>query len=75
MLINARMDITPQGENSPQVSGLPGPTDWATRLGGVPHPSCERDQEKKRDCIERLVTPPRRGTPPSRGPHLHVNRP
>ena len=56
------------GENSPQLSGLPGPADRVTRLGGVPHLSCERDQEKERDCMERLVTPPRRGTSPSRGP-------
>ena len=56
------------GENSPQLSGLPGLADRATRLGGVPHLSFERDQEKKRDCMERLATPPRRGTSPSRGP-------
>ena len=46
------------GENSPQLSGLPGPADRATRLCRVPILSCERDQEKKRDCLERLGTPP-----------------
>lgn len=55
-------------ENSPMLSGLPGPADRATRLGGVPHFSCERDQEQKKDCMERLVTPLRQGTSPSRGP-------
>ena len=42
--------------------------DRATRLGEVPHLSCESSQEKKRDCMERLVTPPRRGTSPTWGP-------
>ena len=49
-------------------SGLPGTADPATRLGEVPHLSCESSQEKKRDCMERLVTPPRRGTSPTWGP-------
>ena len=39
-----------------------------TRLGEVPHFTCERNREIKRDCMERLVTPPRQGTSPSRGP-------
>ena len=39
-----------------------------TRLGEVPHLSCESSQEKKRDCMERLVTPPRWGTSPTWGP-------
>ena len=65
-----RMNITlphlqhSHGENSPQVSELPAPADRATRLGEVPHFTCERDQEIKRDCMERLVTPPSRGTSP-----------
>ena len=70
----SRMNITPphlqhsHGENSPQLSGLPVSVDRATRLGEVPHFTCERDQEIKRDSMERVVTPPRRGTSPSRGP-------
>ena len=49
------------GENSPQLSGLPTSADLATYLGEVPHFACERDQELKKDGMERLVTPPRRG--------------
>ena len=70
----ARMNITPphlqhsHGENSPQLSGLPASADRATRLGEVPHFTCERNQEIKRDCMERLVTPPKRGTSPTWGP-------
>ena len=56
------------GENSPQLSGLPASADRATRLGEVPHFTCERNQEIKRDCMERLVTPPKRGTSPTWGP-------
>ena len=56
------------GENLPHLSGLPGTADRATRLGEVPHLPCESSQEKKRDCMERLVTPPRRGTSPTWGP-------
>ena len=56
------------GENSPQVSGLPASTDRATHLGEVPYFTCERDQAIKRDCMERLATPPRRGTSRSWGP-------
>ena len=61
--------VTPpsHGEKSVQLSGLPGPADRATRLGGVPHFSCEGDHDKKRDRMERLVTPPRRGTSTSWG--------
>ena len=68
------MNITPphlqhsHGENSPQLSGLPASADRATRLGEVPHFTCERNQEIKRDCMERLVTPPKRGTSPTWGP-------
>ena len=71
---NCPDDITPphlqhsHGENSPQLSGLPASADRATRLGEVPHFTCERNQEIKRDCMERLVTPPKRGTSPSWGP-------
>ena len=79
-MINAQLNITPphptpphlqhsHGENLPHLSGLPGTTDRATSLGEVSHLSCESSQEKKkRDCMERLVTPPRRGTKPTWGP-------
>ena len=53
------------GENSPHRSGLPGQADRVTRLGGIPHLTCERDQEKKKDCMDRLNTPPGRGTSPA----------
>ena len=43
-----------------------------TRLGEVPHLYhcclCLIFDQKKRDCMERLVTPPRRGTSPTWGP-------
>ena len=72
--INAQLNITPphlqhsHGENLPHLNGLPGNADRATRPGEVPHLSCESSQEKKRDCMERLVTPPKRGTSPSWAP-------
>ena len=72
--IIARMNITPphlqhsHGENSPHLNGLPGTADRASRLGEVPHLSCESSQGKKRDGLERLVTPPRWGTSPTWGP-------
>ena len=56
------------GEDLPHLSGLPGTASHATCLREVPHLSCESSQEKKRDCMERLVTPPRRGTSPTWGP-------
>ena len=68
------MNITPphpqhsHEENLLHLSGLPGTADRATRLGEVPHLSCESSQEKKRDCMERLVNPPRWGTSPTWGP-------
>ena len=58
------MVLSPNGQSGgvPHLqhsqSGLPGPADRETRLGEVPHLSCEHNQEKKRNCIERLVTPP-----------------
>ena len=68
---NTRLDITPARRViSPSAFTWRKltPAKRATRLGGVPHFSLESDQEKKRDCMERLVTPPRRGISPSRGP-------
>ena len=59
---------TSHGENSPHLSGLPSPTDRVTRLVEVPHLSCEQNQEKRRNCMERLVTPPSWGTSLTRGP-------
>ena len=55
------------GKNSRWLSGLPGLADRTTRFGGVPT-SHVNAIKKKRDCMERLVTPPRRGTSPSRSP-------
>ena len=40
-----------------------------SRLGGVLHLACERNQEKKKeDCMKRLVTSLRWGTSPTQGP-------
>ena len=68
------------GQNSPQLSGLPASADRVTRLVEVPHFTCERDQEIKRMCMERLVTPPRwvphlPGVSLPGAVHLHVIRP
>ena len=64
------------GENLPHLSGLPGPADRATRLGEVPHLSCELNQEKNRiEIVWRDWLPHRGGVPPLPGvPHLHLNR-
>ena len=63
------------GENSPQLSGLPASADRVTHLGEVAHFTCERDQEIKRDCMERLVIPPRLGTSSSWGPPSPCEQP
>ena len=47
--------------------GLTGQVGWVTRLGGAPNLTWECEQEKKRDCMDRLGTPPRRGISPARG--------
>ena len=36
--------------------------------GGSPHLSCQRDQIKMRDYMDRWVTPPKRVTSPTWGP-------
>ena len=48
------------GKLSSQLTGLPYLADRATRLGGSPHLhlSCERDQDKIRNYMDRRVTPP-----------------
>ena len=51
-----------------RLTGLPYLADRATRLGGFPHLSCEHDQIKMRNYMERRVTPPRRVTSPTWGP-------
>ena len=56
------------GKLSPQLTGLPHLADRATRLGGSPHLSCKRDQNKIRNYMDRRVTPPRRVTSPTWGP-------
>ena len=55
------------GKLSPRLTGLPYLADRATRLGGSPHLSCKRDQDKIRNYIDRRVTPPRRVTSPTWG--------
>ena len=56
------------GKLSPRLTGLPYLADRATRLGGSPHLSCKRDQDKIRNYMDRRVTPPRRVTSPTWGP-------
>ena len=51
--------ILSHGENSPQLGALPGRASRVTRLGGVLHLAFEHNQEKKRDCMKRLITSPR----------------
>ena len=62
------------GKLSPRLTGLPYLADRATHLGGLPHLSCKRGQDKMRDYMERWVTPPRGLPHPPGVPHLHVNR-
>ena len=57
-----------QGKLSPRLTGLPYLADRTTRLGGLPHLSCKRDQDKVRNYMDRRVTPPRRVTSPTWGP-------
>ena len=49
------------------MTGLPYLADRATRLGGSPHLSCKRDQNKI-NYMDRRVTPPGRVTSPTWGP-------
>ena len=48
-----------------RLKGLPGLVDQATHLGRSPHLSCKRDQSKMRDYMDKRVTPPTWGPPPS----------
>ena len=41
------------GKLSPRLTGLPYLADQATRLGGSPHLSCKRDQNKVRNYMDR----------------------
>ena len=52
------------GKLSPWLTGLPYLADRATRLGGSPHLSCKRDQNKIRNYMDRRVTSPTWGPPP-----------
>ena len=52
------------GKLSPRLTGLPCLADRATRLGGSPHLSCKRDQNKIRNYMDRRVTSPTWGPPP-----------
>ena len=56
------------GKLSPRLTGLPYLADRATRLGGSPHLSCKRDQNKIRNYMDKRVIPPRRVTSPTWGP-------
>ena len=47
------------GKIWPQLRGLPGVADRATRLEGSPHLSCKSDQIKMRDYMDRQFTPPK----------------
>ena len=49
------------------MTGLPYLADRATRLGGSPHLSCKRDQNKI-NYMDRRVTPPGRVTSLTWGP-------
>ena len=63
------------GKMRPRLTGLPYLADRATRLGGLPHVSCEHDQIKMRDYM-RGGLPHVDGLPHLPGvPRLHVNRP
>ena len=52
------------GKLSPRLTGLPYQADQATSLGGSPHLSCKRDQNKIRNYMDRRVTSPTWGPPP-----------
>ena len=52
------------GKLSPRLTGLPYPADQATLLGGSPHLSHKRDQDKIRNFMDRRVTSPAWGPPP-----------
>ena len=56
------------GKLSPRLTGLSYLADRATRLSGLLHLSCKRDQDKMRDYMERQVTPPRQVISPTWGP-------
>ena len=51
------------------VHGGGGPQIGEVTRGRSPHLSCKRDQIKMRDYMDRRVTPP------TWGPHLHLDRP
>ena len=45
-----------------------GPQVGEVTCGGLPHLTCKRDQIKMRDCMNRLVNPPKRVTSLTCGP-------
>ena len=57
------------------LHGGGGPQVGEVKYGESPHLSCQRDHIKMRDYMDKRVTPPKRVTSPTWGPHLHVNRP
>ena len=50
------------------LHGGGGPQIGEVTCGWSPHPSCKRDQNKKRDFMDRWVTPPKRVNPPTWAP-------
>ena len=52
-----------------------GPQVGEVTCAKLPHLTCKRDHIEMRDYMDRRVTPPKRVTSPTWGPHLHVNRP
>ena len=52
----------------PRQTGFLYPVDRATSLGGLPHLSRKRDQDRTRDYKKRQITPAQRVTSPTWGP-------
>ena len=64
------------GENSPQLSRLPGPADRVTRLGGDYPTSHVNEIKKKKEIVWRDWLPHQGRVPHLPGvSNLHVNRP
>ena len=62
-IISTGLSVYLHGKLSPRLTGLPYLADRATRLGGSPHLSCKRDQDKVRNYMDRRVTSPTWGPP------------
>ena len=68
-------ELTAQQGWVPVYMEVGGSQTGGVKCGGSPHLSCKRDKLKTSDYMDRRVTPPKRFTSPTWGPHLHVNRP